>query len=258
MPRAWKAFPYDATACTYTAAALKKHWARLHRGDAEPWPTSKTVQQAWIFFHAGNFQEAVSAGLKAGGAGVHAANKAQAIYATYLAPDESTKQALLLEVVHRAEARALAAPDEPNAWYWQAYALGRYSQSISVAQAIAHGYAPRIKHALEQAIHLAPTHADAHIALGMFHAEVIHKVGQLLGHAQGADKATGLRSFERALALNPESAIARIEMANGLVMLEGDKQLKRAERLYAEAAAATPMDAMERLDVELAKAEIAA
>ena len=258
MPRAWTPFPHDAAAYTYTAATLKKHWARLHRGDAEPWPASKAVQQAWIQFHAGDFQQAVATGLGAGGAGVHAANKAQAIYATYLAPDEATKQALLLEVVHRAEARALAAPDEANAWYWQAYALGRYSQSISVAQAIAHGYAPRVRHALEQAIRLAPAHADAHTALGMFHAEVIDKIGQLLGHAQGADKATGLRCFERALALNPESAIARIEMANGLVMLEGEKQLRRAERLYAEAAAATPMDAMERLDVELAKAELAA
>jgi len=258
MPRAWTPFPHDAAAYTYTAATLKKHWPRLHRGDAEPWPASKAVQQAWTAFHAGDFQQAVATGLKAGGAGVHAANKAQAIYATYLAPDEFTRQELLLEVVHRAEARALAAPDEANAWYWQAYALGRHSQSISIAQAIAHGYAARVKHALEQAIRLAPTHADAHIALGLYHAEVIDKVGQLLGHAQGADKATGLRCFERALALNPESAIARIEMANGLVMLEGEKQLKRAERLYAEAAAATPMDAMERLDVELAKAEIAA
>ena len=34
---------------------------------------------------------------------------------------------------------------------------------------------------LEAAIKLAPKHADAHIALGAFHAEVIDKVGALVG-----------------------------------------------------------------------------
>ena len=65
-----------------------------------------------------------------------------------------------------------------------------------------------------------------------------------------------LRMLERALELNPVSAIAMIERANGLVMLEGDKRMKDAEKLYADAAACTPADAMERLDVEMAKAEL--
>ena len=47
-----------------------------------------------------------------------------------------------------------------------------------------------------------------------------------------------------------------IEYANGLVMLEGEKKLKEATRLYEQAAAAKPMDATERLDIELAKAEL--
>jgi hypothetical protein len=47
-----------------------------------------------------------------------------------------------------------------------------------------------------------------------------------------------------------------IEYANGLVMLEGEKKMKEAEKLYADAAASTPMDAMEKLDVEMAKQEL--
>ncbi len=39
-------------------------------------------------------------------------------------------------------------------------------------------------------------------------------------------------------------------------MLEGKKGLKQAEQLYAEAAACEPIDAMEKLDVEQAKAEM--
>ncbi|MBP6337119.1 MAG: hypothetical protein KA375_05955 [Vitreoscilla sp.] len=252
----WTAFPYDAAGYTYNAAALKKHWARLHAGDAEPWPKDEAVQAAWALFHAGEFQKAVAAGLKAGGAGITVANKAQSIYANYLEKSEKTKLELFVEVAERAAAQAGTEAKNANAHYWQAYALGRYSQGISVAKALAQGLGSKVKAALETAIQLQAKHADAHIALGTFHAEVIDKVGKLLGKTQGADAATGLKMFREALKLNPTSAIAMVEYANGLVMLEGDKKMAEAEQLYADAAACTPMDAMERLDVEMAKAEL--
>jgi len=159
-------------------------------------------------------------------------------------------------VSERAEAQQKSDPKNPNAHYWMAYALGRYSQGISVAKALTQGLGSKVKNALETTIRLAPKHADAHIALGAFHAEVIDKVGKLLGKTQGADAATGLKMYQQALKLNPASAIARVEYANGLVMLEGDKKMKEAEKLYADAAASTPLDAMERLDVEMAKSEL--
>jgi tetratricopeptide (TPR) repeat protein len=207
-------------------------------------------------FHAGEFQKAAEAGLKAGGAGITVANKAQAIYANYLEKSEKTKLALFMEVAERAEAQAAEEPKNANAHYLMAYALGRYSQGISVAKALAQGLGGKVKAALETAIRLQPKHADAHIALGAFHAEVIDKVGSLLGRTQGASKDTGLAMYKQALKLNPGSAIAMVEYANGLVMLEGEKKMKEAEKLYAEAAACEPMDAMERLDVEMAKAEL--
>ena len=211
---------------------------------------------AWALFHAGEFQKACEAGLKAGGAGITVANKAQAIYANYLEKSEKNKLALLMEVAERAEAQHAEDPQYANGHYWMAYALGRYSQGISVAKALSQGLGSKVKGALETTIKLQPKHADAHIALGSFHAEVIDKVGKLLGKTQGADAATGLKMYKQALTLNPTSAIAMIEYANGLVMLEGDKKMKEAEKLYADAAACEPMDAMERLDVEMAKEEL--
>ena len=252
----WTAFPYDADDYTYDAAALKKHWARLHKGDAEPFPKDDAVLAAWALFHAGQFQKAHDAGRKLGDAGLVVANKAQAIYANYLETSEKAKLAMFLEIAERAEAQAKADPKLANAHYWMAYALGRYSQGISVAKALTQGLGSKVKNALETTIALAPRHADAHIALGAFHAEVIDKVGKLLGKTQGADTATGLKMFKEALALNPDSAIARVEYANGLVMLEGDKRMKEAEKLYADAAACEAMDAMELLDIELAKEEL--
>ncbi|MEH0167878.1 hypothetical protein [Roseateles microcysteis] len=252
----WTAFPYDNDAFQYDAASLKKNWARLHAGDAEPFPKDADVVQAWIHFHAGEFQAAYEAGLAAGGAGITVANKAQAIYANYLEKKEKVKLEMFLEVAERAEAQQAEEPKNANAYYWQAYAIGRYGQGISVAKALAQGLGGKVKGSLEKTIALAPKHADAHIALGAFHAEVIDKVGKLLGKTQGADTATGLKMFEQARKLNPSSAIAMIEQANGLVMLEGDKRMKQAEALYTDAAACEPMDAMECLDVELAREEL--
>ena len=252
----WTAFPHDGADYTHGAAALKKNWARLHAGDAEPLPADAEVLAAWALFHAGEFQKAAEAGLAAGGAGITVANKAQAIYANYLEKSEKTKLALFMEVAERAEAQLASDPNNANAYYFMAYALGRYSQGISIAKALAQGLGSKVKSALETAIKLAPKHADAHIALGAFHAEVIDKVGSLLGRTQGASKDAGLAMFKTALKLNPTSAIAMVEYANGLVMLEGDKKMKEATKLYEDAAASTPLDAMERLDVEMAKAEL--
>jgi tetratricopeptide (TPR) repeat protein len=252
----WTPFPHLGD-YVFDAASVKKNWARLHAGDAEPVPKDPAVLEAWALFHCGDFQRAAEAGLKAGGAGVAVANKATCVYATYLEKKEKTRLELFMEVAQRAESHASQNPDDVNALYWQAYALGRYSQGISVAKALAQGLGGKVKQALETTIQRQPRHADAHVALAAFHAEVIDKVGTLIGGmTYGAKRDVGLKHFQEALALNPGSPIAMIEYANGLVMLDGDKKMKEATRLYEQAAASKPIDAMERLDVELAKAEL--
>ena len=140
----WTAFPYASDVYQYDAAALKKKWARLHAGDAEPVPKDDKVLAAWSLFHAGEFQKACEAGLKAGGAGITVANKAQAIYANYLEKSERNKLALFLEVAERAEGQQADEPKNPNTYYWMAYALGRYSQGISVAKALAQGLGGKV------------------------------------------------------------------------------------------------------------------
>ena len=252
----WTAFPH-AGDYAFDAASLKKGWARLHQGDCEPLPKDAAVLSAWVLFHNGEFQKAHDAGLKAGDDGLTVANKAACIYANYLETKEKTKLDMFMEVATRAEAQQKVDPKNANAFYWQAYALGRYGQGISVAKALAQGLGSKVKQALEQAIKLQPKHADAHIALAAFHAEVIDKVGSLIGGmTYGAKKDVGLSLFKKAIEINPTSAIAMIEYANGMVMLDGDKKMKDATKLYEQAAGSKPLDAMERLDVEMAKAEL--
>ena len=241
----------------YDAALVARDWTRLHAGDAEPPPSDPRLLDAWVLFHNGAFAEAAAAGLALGGAGMTVANKAACIYANDLEPDPQRRQALFLEVAQRAEQQARAEPDNPGAWYWQAYALGRYSQAVSVARALAQGLGGRVKQALERAIALQPLHADAHAALGTFHAEVIDKVGALIGGmTYGARKDAGLKLFADALRLHPRSPVLLREFGHALVMLEGEAALKEAQRLLRQAAATEPLDAKEWLDVRRARAEL--
>ena len=182
------------------------------------------------------------------------ANKATCIYANYLEAREQVRQDLLLEAAARAEALQRRQADHTGAWYWQAYALGRYSQGISVAKALTQGLGVRIRHALETTIARCPHHADAHLTLAAFHAEVIDKVGSMVGGmTYGANKATGLALYQKAMALNPDSVVTLTEYANGLVMLEGIDALPEANRLLDRAASIEPQDAMERLYVASAR-----
>ena len=39
----WKAFPHANKAFDYSGDLLKKHWAKLHAGDQEPFPDAARV-----------------------------------------------------------------------------------------------------------------------------------------------------------------------------------------------------------------------
>lgn len=258
MARKWTRFPYPDKSYVHDEAGLKKHWARLHKGDCEPYPKDAAVRDAWRAYHAGDFAQAVEAGIAAEGAGINAAVKAQMIYANYLEKSEQAKLALLEEAAIWADARRQEAPKDPNAHYFYSYALGRYSQGISIATALAQGHIGKIRDAQRTALKLAPKHADAHVAHGSYHAEIVAKVGGILASmTYGAKKDLALEHYETAIKLFPEAAIARIEFANGLLLLFGKSRQAEADKLYREAAACKPADAMERLDVELARSKLA-
>lgn len=277
----WTAFPYPRRAYVRAGSALEECWGRLHRSDREPFPSVEQVaeqcrslaappppegdperlaaalQQAWRLFHQGRFQEAAEQGLRLGVLGHAVANKAAAIQVNYLEPDPTVRRALLGEVARRAEAAIAALPRHANSHYAHAYAIGRLGQGVSIMEALAAGHATRIRGALDATLRLDPLHADAHVALGTWHTEIVAKAGGLMGAlTYGASSDAGIGHYRKALALAPESAIARIEHAGALLRLGGRRNMGEAMRLYAEAAAIEPQDAMERLDVEFARSRL--
>lgn len=253
----WTPFPYDAQPYRYDATALKKAWPELHRGDCEPYPEDEDLLEAWAAFHAGAFYEAVTLADEIGIAAHAVANKATGIYANYLEENERKQVELFQSAIDRAEWAIKKFPDDPNAHYFHAFNLGRYSQSTSVVRAIKQGYAGTIRESLQKALELQPDHAEAHTAMGLYHAEIIDKMGKLIGSmTYGANDSDAIAHLEKAVALTPKSPIAHIEYANGLYLLYGDRKLDQVTDLYIEVSEMKPRDAMERLDIEFAKAEL--
>jgi tetratricopeptide (TPR) repeat protein len=252
----WNPFPNRQDAFDCTGATLKKRWPRLHRGDCEPFPDAEALREAWRAFHRGDFHRAWEAGRALGPAGHAPACKSAATYATYLERDGRRAAALLNEAAGLCEKACVALPEHANSHYLLAYCLGRYAQKISVTRALADGLAGRVKTALEHALELEPRHAEAHVASGTYHAEVIGKVGRLLGGlTYGASESEALAHYRKALKLHPDSAIVRLEYARGLLLMD-DSRTAEARKLLAQAAALEPADAAESLDIEHAQARL--
>ena len=276
----WAAFPHDAKGYAYAGDALKKAWPKLHAGDCEPFPDAKraaallkaagkaapkldsdaladALQDAWRAFHRGDFKAAFDAGEKLGAVGASVAVKAIGIHATYLVDDEAEQLKRYEQAAKLAEAAVKALPDEANSHYRHAFALGRYSQGLSIAKALKLGIAGKVRVSLDAALELEPKHAEAHTALALYHAEIINKIGAMIGGlTYGAKASEAEKHIKEAVKLTPASPIAHIEHGNVLLLLDENRNEDAAAAAYEKAAKCKPLDAMEALDAAWAREQI--
>lgn len=277
----WAAMPKGLQGFTFPGDALKKAWPKLHAGDQEPFPDKKraaaliaaagkqapkgldadalaqALQHAWRAFHEGDFKAAYDAGTALGPVGASVAVKAIGIHATHLVDDEAEQLKRFDQAAQLAEAAIKALPDEANSHFRHAFALGRYSQCISIIKALKAGIAGKVRTALDTALELAPKHAEAHTAMALYHAEIIGKVGSMIGGlTYGAKAADAEKHMKAALKLTPDSPIAHIEHGNLLMLLHGDRKEDEAAAAYETAGQLPPLDAMEALDAAHARAQL--
>ncbi len=277
---AWAAFPHDAKGFAYAGDALKKAWPKLHAGDCEPFPDAKraaallkaagkaapkldadalaaALQEAWRAFHHGDFKAAFEAGEALGPAGASVAVKAIGIHATYLVDDEDERLKRYEQAAKLAEAAIKALPDEANSHYRHAFALGRYSQGLSIAKALKMGIAGKVRASLDAALDLAPKHAEAHTALALYHAEIINKIGAMIGGlTYGAKASEAEKHIKEAVKLTPASPIAHLEHGNVLLLLDERRNEDAAATAIEKAAKCKPLDAMEALDAAHAREQL--
>ena len=276
--KAWAPFPDPDKAYDYDGPKLAKAWASLHAGDQEPFPDEKRIaallrknpklgkdagaiadqlQDAWRAFHRGDFEAAHDAGVALKALGASVAIKAGGIHATYLVDDTATKTKRYESLAALAESAIDALPDEANSHYRYAFALGRLSQTISIGKALAQGLAGKVRAALDATLEIAPKHAEAHTALGIYHAEIVAKVGGMLAkRTYGANAADAEKHLKQALKLTPDSPIAWVEYGNALMLLHGDRREDDVAEAWDKAAKLKPRDAMEALDAAWAKAQL--
>ena len=276
----------DRRSASAGSQSLKSRWPQLHRGDREIFPdTSRvahqigqnpllaefasahggaarvaaTLQAAWSAFHTGKFSEAIVLGSSAGALGASVANKSAAIHSLYARAEEAKLIRLLEDAAERGESALRVLSREANVHYTLALVLGRYSQRISILRALAQGMAERVRGHLDRTLELEPYHAEAHVALGLFHAELIGKLGSVAASlTYRASASAAIQHFERAIELTPDSPIALMEYAHGLLLINAAGHRDQAVTLYQRAAGCRPADAMERLDQARARREFAA
>lgn len=274
----WAAFPHADKAFDYAGDRLAKAWKDLHAGDQEPYPDEKRVaallkanpklgkdaasiaaqlQDAWRAFHRGDFQEAFDQGVALKALGASVAVKAGGIHATYLLDGEKAKMARYEELIALADTAVAALPQEANSHYRRAFAIGRLSQTISIAKALTQGLAGKVRESLDATLELAPKHAEAETALGLYNAEIVGKVGGMLAKlTYGASAGEAEKHLKQALKLTPSAPIAWIEYGNGLMLLHGDKREDEIAEVWDRAAKLKPRDAMEALDAAWAKEQL--
>lgn len=246
--------PYSDRPFDLSGDQLQERWAFLHAGNLEPFPSDPAVQDAWRAYHEGRFEDAVRIGRDFGGLGLVPAAFAATIYAHYLEPDEQEKVRIFETAVELGELATAACPDNANAFYMYAVAQGRYSQFVSMIEALAKGIAPKIREAVQRCLELEPRHAEGHVTLAGWHAEIVDKVGGMLaGLSFGARKDEAEELYNKALELAPASPVPWIEKAAGMLLMYGESSRDEAIGLLQKAVSLDPADAMQALDIAKAR-----
>jgi len=252
MMEQWK--PYEGQPFDYSGDLLQASWKDIHAGNLEPFPEDEELQETWRAYHEGRFQEAMERGEKFGGAHLVPANFATIIYAQYVETDDKRKIELFQSGIELGKRATEACPESANAFYMLAVSYGRHSQFISMIEALQQGVGPKIRDNASRCVELEPKHAEGHVTLAVWNAEIVDKVGSMLGGLMyGAKKDQAEENYRKARELAPESPVPYVESAYGMMMMYGEMEREKIAGYLETALQKKPMDAMQTLDLEKAR-----
>ncbi|MGJ8662289.1 MAG: hypothetical protein ACSHWU_01505 [Marinicella sp.] len=231
---------------------LISSWDQLHAADQEKLP-SGAVLDAWLLFHNGYFADAANAATELAAAGVPILIRSVVAFTDYICEDEDECTDLLEQAYIYGESYC---DESSDCQFTTALAMGRYSQSISITKALTKGLGGKVKNLLTSVLKNQPNHAEAHLAMAMYHAEIIDKVGATLGGlTYGAKAKVAEKHLSQALELVP-NAINLIEAGNAVLLLQGDDGMDDATAYYEQAAAIEPLDSLQSMDVDFAASQL--
>lgn len=206
--------------------------------------TAQSIEDANAAYADGRFVEAADIGEALGTSeGYALAAKSLAIYAHYEASEEEFR-----EVVDRAmrmgEEAIGADPNNAEAHYQSAHAVGRYAQRVGAFTALREGLAGKIRDLLEAALAIEPDNVDAMLALGGWHAD-LDAEGFIARRMYGGSKEEAVILFDRALELAPEYKVVLHAYAIRLPRLDEDNGMERAREMLERALGLPVRDAFE-------------
>ncbi|HXS73407.1 MAG TPA: hypothetical protein VN725_05130 [Rhodanobacteraceae bacterium] len=284
MAEQWTPFPHPDPAFDYPGEHLREAWPQLHAGDREPFPDrdsiaemlaaesrlgdcalgtdagaiAQGVQDAWRAFHRGEFARAHELGTRVGPLGAAAAIAAEGVHAYFLMPDGTDKFARCEALVQRAGDLIDLLPLRAGSHYRYAWALGLLSRQMPSMQVLAEGLGSKLHAALEAALELDADHAEAHTALGLYHAEVIDKIGAALAKLTWrVDPAAAEAHLRTAIRLTPDAPNAWVGLGIGLGLLDAPTHAPARLDALRTAADLKPRDARQALEIAYAKEKLA-
>jgi len=259
MTEDWAVSPVDTSDLDLSGGGLRESWDRMHAGNREPYPENEQLQEAWRRYHLGDFAGAVNTGRALGGPGVVPAAFAGTIYAQYVEQDADRKSRLFREVMGWCEQAEADGLSTPNLHYMYAVTMGRYSQFVSMIDALAQGFGGRIREQAEKCLALDNQHAEGHVTLGGWNAEITDQAGTMMAKVlYGATRDDAIQHYDTALQLAPDSPVPYIEYARGLETMYGDSRSDQIIALLEQGLEREAADAMQRLDQAKARLELAA
>ena len=219
---------------------------------------AQSMEEMRALYAEGRFTEAAELGaaLKTSESYSLAA-QSLAIKGYFLAKGDE-KKALLERAVQLAEEAVRLDAANPEAHLQLAHTTGRYGQALGFLQAVAGGYATKVRESIEEALRLDPDKAGAHLSMATWHAEIVNAAGAMAGFLYGASEKKARRHYDRTMELIPDAKVVCVEYAFGLLLMDEDRNREEARRLLKRAIKKPSRDAVDRLYHEQAMARLAA
>jgi len=272
----WKPFSQAAAAFDYAGERLREAWPRLHAGDRETFPDEAGIAEAlaaearlgdhllgtdapaianslgdaWRAYHRGDFRRAWELGTDAGPLGTSVAVAAAGVHARFLVQDQRERVACCETLVQRASDTIDLLPLNPNSHFRYAWALGLLGREVSTVQVLTEGLGSKLHAALEAALELDSDHAEAHSALGLYHAQVIEKIGAALAKLTWRVNPEAAEAHLRtATRLTPDAPSAWIGLGIGLELLDAKAHAAESSDALRMATGIQPIDARQALEI---------
>lgn len=209
--------------------------------------STAAMRRATSAFHDGDFLQAVTLARRAGTAEAYAfAARAKLVHADFVSP-QGQRLPLVMEAEQDAR-RAIALDPAFSEGHLQlAIALGFRGRLEGHMAAHFEGLADEARRHLDFVIDLEPENPWAHALLGGWHLE-ISEAGGLLGRTiYGANVASGIAEYARALELAPGDLVVTLQCALQLTALEREEHRARAVELLSAASLPEEPDALQVL-----------